>query len=260
MSLIEIDWMADKKSFSFDDEVEDDEWVSSKIKGYTFEDDDESPFQELAKYQTQSLAANSLGSGGGNSKEDNELVISFDSAPGTSSGTARVITDRVRAATAAYAARLDRQERGLSISDVLSDSSSSQVNSTVVSNDPKTLRAELAQVKRQVEKIHAARFTPLHPKETVRNIFFGQPYSLELYKSFNDKVELVNEAIELGDGNAILAVSLFSRSLFENYVHSNLFILFIGCTIPQTNIVSFQTPRNLSYSTNCCQPSCGLPA
>ena len=130
------------------------------------------------------------------------MVISFDSAPGFSTGTSRVITDRVRAATAAYAARLDRQERGLSISDVIGDSKSS-----VLSNDPKVLRTELAQAKRQVEKIHAARFTPLHPKETVRNIFFGQPYSLELYKSFMDKVELVDEAIELGDGNAILAVS-----------------------------------------------------
>ena len=111
---------------------------------------------------------------------------------------------RVRAATAAYAARLDRQERGLSISDVVSGDN----QNTVVSNDPKVLRNELAQVRRQVEKIHAARFTPLHPKETVRNIFFGQSYSLELYKSFTDKIELVDEAIELGDGNAILAVSL----------------------------------------------------
>lgn len=97
-----------------------------------------------------------------------------------------------------------RQERGLSISDIVS---SDNQNQTVVSNDPKVLRSELTQVRRQVEKIHAARFTPLHPKETVRNIFFGQPYSLELYKSFTDKIELVDEAIALGDGNAILAVS-----------------------------------------------------
>ena len=66
----------------------------------------------------------------------------------------------------------------------------------------------MQQVKRQVEKINAARFTPLHPKETVRNIFFGDSYSLELYKSFTDKIELIDEAIELGDGNAILVVSI----------------------------------------------------
>jgi hypothetical protein len=58
------------------------------------------------------LAANSIGG-----KEENELVISFDSAVGLAAGSSRVVTDRVRAATAAYAARLDRQERGLSISE-----------------------------------------------------------------------------------------------------------------------------------------------
>lgn len=205
------------KGFSFDDE--DDDWQSSKIKGFKFEDDDEvifgqiivgksqvmrgkhfqTPFQDLAKYQAQTLAANSLGG-----KEENEVVISFDSAIGSSSGSSsRVITDRVRTATAAYAARLDRQERGLSISDVIGSSS----GEAVVSNDPKTLRADLAQARRQIEKIHAARFTPLHPKETVKNIFFGQPYSLELYKSFTDKTALIDEALALGDGNAILAVS-----------------------------------------------------
>ena len=109
--------------------------------------------------------------------------------------------------SAAYAARLDRQERGLSISDAIGDSNQSSV---VISNDPKTLRAENAQLRKQVEKINAARFTPLHPKETVKNIFFGQPYSLELYKSFTDKIALIDEALELGDGNAILAVSNFN--------------------------------------------------
>lgn len=164
-----------------------------------FHDFFQTPFQDLAKYQAQTLAANSIGG-----KEENELVISFDSAIGSSSGSSRVITDRVRAATAAYAARLDRQERGLSISDVIG---SSESGAAAVSNDPKTLRADLAQAKRQIEKIHASRFTPLHPKETVKNIFFGQPYSLELYKSFNDKVALIDEALSLGDGNAILAVT-----------------------------------------------------
>ena len=81
------------KSFSFDDE--DDEWNQSKIKGFKFEDDDETPFQDLAKYQAQTIAANSLGG----KDEQTDLVISFDSALGTSSGTSRVVTDRVRAAT-----------------------------------------------------------------------------------------------------------------------------------------------------------------
>jgi hypothetical protein len=61
-------------------------------------------------------------------------------------------------------------------------------------------------------KIHfssfsSARFTPLHPKETIRNIFLGRPFSLEFYKSWSDKIALIDEALLLGDGNAILAVS-----------------------------------------------------
>ena len=65
------------------------------------------------------------------------------------------------------------------------------------------------QVKKQAEKIHLSRTTP---KETILKIFLGKPYSLDLYKSFKDKIELVDEAIELGDGNAILAVSF--KNLF----------------------------------------------
>ena len=73
-----------------------------------------------------------------------------------------------------------------------------------------------------MEKINAARFTPLHPKETVKNIFLGQPYSLELYKSFTDKIALIDEALELGDGNAILAVSNNSRVQSFTYVMADL--------------------------------------
>ena len=221
---------AKKDSFNFDDE--DDEWQDSKIKGFKFEDDDETPFQDLAKYQAQTLAANSLGG-----KEENELVISFDSALGSSSGTSQVIKSNVRAAAAAYAARLDRQERGLSISDAIGDSNQ---NDTVISNDPKTLRAEIVQLRRQNEKIHAARFTPLHPKETVKNIFFGQAYSLELYKSFTDKVALIDEALELGDGNAILAVSVSNCPAavvaFVLFDLISVNVVFLGVAVSQANV------------------------
>ncbi len=55
-----------EKGYSLDEE--DDEWMSSKVTGFKFEDDDETPFQDLAKYQSQTLAANSIGG-----KEENEL-------------------------------------------------------------------------------------------------------------------------------------------------------------------------------------------
>ena len=66
----------------------------------------------------------------------------------------------------------------------------------------------------------SARFTPLHPKETVRNIFLGRPFSLEFYKSWSDKIALIDEALLLGDGNAILAVSL----TFSIFIKNLLFV------------------------------------
>ena len=60
-------------------------------------------------------------------------------------------------------------------------------------------------------QLEQARHTPLHPRETVKNIFLGKPFSLEFYRSFQDKKDLLNEAIALLDGDAILVVSLFLR-------------------------------------------------
>ncbi len=60
-----------------------------------------------------------------------------------------------------------------------------------LSNDPRELRAELAKVRRQLVKVEQSRFTPIHPKETVHNIFLGKRFSLELYKSLQVKVLLL---------------------------------------------------------------------
>ena len=112
-------------------------------------------------------------------------------------GSSRVVSDRVRAASAAYAADLDRRDLGhhgnnQSISDVLGSGGSASVQGAsslatdpiLLSNDVKTLRTELSLARKQLEKIQLARFVPLHPKETVRCIFLGQQYSLEFYKTW----------------------------------------------------------------------------
>ena len=42
---------------------------------------------------------------------------------------------------------------------------------------------------------------------TIRHIFLGRPHSLESYRSLSSKRALLQAAINLGDGNAILEVS-----------------------------------------------------
>ena len=210
------------------EENEECDWNSSRIKGFTFGDDDDTPFEQLASYQF--ISENSLSqTGSGAQSPADELGVSFEnnfsiSSTTSNQGGSRVVSDRVRAASAAYAADLDRRGFGSgnnqSISDALSgsnDSSSHQVilggvsDPILLTNDVKTLRSELSLARRQLEKIQQARFVPLHPKETVRCIFLGQPYSLEFYKTWLDKLALIDAAIELCDGNAILAVTLFLR-------------------------------------------------
>ena len=209
------------------DENEENDWNSSRIRGFTFGDDDDTPFEQLASYQ--SISENSLSqSGSGAQSPADELGVSFENSfsLGNSSNNAtgsRVVSDRVRAASAAYAANLDRRgldsDNNQSISEVLSgnNDSSHQVilgsvsDPILLTNDVKTLKSELSLARKQLEKIQHARFVPLHPKETVRCIFLGQQYSLEFYKTWLDKLALIDAAIELCDGNAILTVVLFLR-------------------------------------------------
>jgi len=53
------------------------------------------------------------------------------------------------------------------------------------------------------------RWVPPPAKETVTKILLGHPYSLELYRSLKSKTELLDAAIAIGDGNAMLAVRLW---------------------------------------------------
>jgi len=52
------------------------------------------------------------------------------------------------------------------------------------------------------------RWVPPPAKETVTKMLLGHPYSLELYRSLKSKTELLDAAIAIGDGNAMLAVRL----------------------------------------------------
>ena len=83
----------------------------------------------------------------------------------------------------------------------------SKLDLDYIPTDPRELRQELVQAKKNFAKLEATRFTALHPKETVLNIVLGKPFALEFYRSFKDKEELLDEAVRIRDGDAILTVS-----------------------------------------------------
>jgi hypothetical protein len=66
------------------------------------------------------------------------------------------------------------------------------------------------------------RWVPPPAKETVTKIMLGHPYSLELYRSLKSKTELLDSAVAVGDGNAMLAVRLWSFAfIFIKYNKNN---------------------------------------
>ena len=89
---------------------------------------------------------------------------------------------------------------------------SASSDSDFFSTDPRELRAEVSKLRRQLAKVEESRFVPLHPRETAVNIFLGKRVALEFYKSFRDKADLVDAAVDILCPNAILAVS---RNLFN---------------------------------------------
>ncbi|KAJ1527851.1 hypothetical protein ONE63_007791 [Megalurothrips usitatus] len=78
---------------------------------------------------------------------------------------------------------------------------------------------EIRMLKRQVQE----RWDAPPVELTIRHMFLGRPHSLEPYRSLSSKRALLDAAINLGDGNAILEVVLFLvRSLKKSLVHQIL--------------------------------------
>ncbi|XP_037792640.1 spermatogenesis-defective protein 39 homolog [Penaeus monodon] len=79
---------------------------------------------------------------------------------------------------------------------------------------------EIAQLKRRLENSYSRYNLTLPPDDTVNRIVLGQPYSLESYRSHEDKCALIDVALNTMDGGAILATVLHMK----NTVKKNLFI------------------------------------
>lgn len=77
------------------------------------------------------------------------------------------------------------------------------------------LEEELRILRRKIqERIHAP-----PPSVTITKMLMKKPYSLECYRSFSEKTDLLNEAVCSGDGDTVLAVVLFLvKTLQRKYI------------------------------------------
>ncbi|CAK9833886.1 Spermatogenesis-defective protein 39 homolog [Anthophora retusa] len=89
------------------------------------------------------------------------------------------------------------------------------------------------------------------PDITLRKILFGQPYSLDQYKSLASKTALLDSAIMSGDGNAILIIILFltktlkrtlvQRILAERPDAVNIYIRYLSIRLQLNDITDILT-------------------
>ncbi|XP_006813614.1 spermatogenesis-defective protein 39 homolog [Saccoglossus kowalevskii] len=82
------------------------------------------------------------------------------------------------------------------------------------------LETEVRFLQRSLESAKRDRFAVLPPRDTIKRLIYGDPCSLEMYKSLTDKLALLDAAVEMHDGNAITAVVLF----LKNTLHRKFFI------------------------------------
>merc|ERR1712168_723798 len=80
--------------------------------------------------------------------------------------------------------------------------------------------AEVNYWRRRTQAAESSRWTSLPVEDTIKRIVTGEVYSLETYKSLEEKLSLLDGAIQSRDGNALTAVVVF----FQRSVKNNIFL------------------------------------
>eukprot|EP00095_Tigriopus_kingsejongensis_P006315 maker-scaffold61_size441589-snap-gene-3.30 protein:Tk06315 transcript:maker-scaffold61_size441589-snap-gene-3.30-mRNA-1 annotation:"spermatogenesis-defective protein 39 homolog isoform x2" len=187
-------------------EEDDQEWLSSKIKGFSFGDDEQTPWEELADYQNTRELAGAFGLPSPASLEAEK--VSFHEAKRFGA-----VPDRVKRASKLFVNTLQKNDPSeRSINDIIIGTPNFPNTLEHVPSDGRELKAELIKAKRALAKLESTRYIPLHPRETVINIFVGRPFSLELYKTLRDKQDLIEEAHKLNCNDTLLTVTLHAKN------------------------------------------------
>ena len=168
---------------------DDDYWNSSNARGFSW--DDASDTVSLPTTFSNSISSNTSGSGAD--------IVSFDS--GVSSSTSSRLSERVKDAAKLISSASDLPEPSIS--------------QIVGVRDINSLETELKLLKRNYAKLQNDRFKPSSVVETVQDMIVGRPFSLEGFKSLKEKEQLLDTALEWGDGDVVLAVTYMLRNTLK---------------------------------------------
>jgi len=192
-------------------EEEEEYWNDSVAKGFSWEEgDDTMGMPDLSLATSPSL----------------DDLVSFEMGP-SSSGSAMWET-RVRDAARQISAAANKAEPSISEMVGRKDSSAN-------------VEVELRTVRRQLENLRENKFAPDPSVETIQNIILGNSFSLEMYKSLKKKEDLLDCALELGDGDAILAVTLMIKRTLK---HPKFLGLICSRPLAAEHLVNYMITRH----------------
>ncbi|XP_064600703.1 spermatogenesis-defective protein 39 homolog isoform X2 [Liolophura sinensis] len=92
------------------------------------------------------------------------------------------------------------------------------ISSNVPAKSVSKLEMELSDLKRALQIAKREKWRQPSAYETVRAIIQGEPYGLEMCKTKEQKLALLDEAIKMHDGNAITAAVLFLQNTLKGSV------------------------------------------
>lgn len=140
---------------------------------------------------------------------------SVSSSSSLSSSSSQVSATTVRNQTGKVTAKQAVPQSSLTESASISD---------VISNTPQVsitehnkLKAEIRRLKKDLQTSKDKTPVP-SVQETVKKIIRGQPYTLEVYKSLEDKLSLLDCSVSMHDGNAITTAVLFLKKTVKQRI------------------------------------------
>ncbi|XP_015485681.1 spermatogenesis-defective protein 39 homolog isoform X1 [Parus major] len=196
---------------------EEEYWHSSKFRAFTFDDEDD----ELSQLKESKRAVNSLRDIVDDDDDDLERVswsgepvgsISW-SIKETASGSASSLDGRdssLQKGSSSYAA-LPKQASSYSLSSLFKGRnklpSFQSLSDALTDTGVKSYAPELRRPKAEYKDYSS----DWSPKDTVRRMQRGKVCSLERFRSLQDKLVLLDEAVAGHDGNVITAVLIFLK-------------------------------------------------
>ncbi|XP_062503120.1 spermatogenesis-defective protein 39 homolog [Corticium candelabrum] len=98
------------------------------------------------------------------------------------------------------------------------------------------LQSDVRVLRSKLKEAEVARWNSLPVRETIKRMMLRKPYTLEPYKSYEDKVGLLQIAIEFHDGNCIMAVLQFLKRTLK---YGKFFDLLVRFPEAETHYIAF---------------------